>query len=121
MIVNRGLAIYFFDDRIRISDKTMEELNNPKYIHLLVNREEKQLYIRPSEKRYNDTLKVVRHKENGGWCYRIYSRGFLKFLAYLIGLPYPSDSVWYDLEMQNDGKTALVNLNAYHIVPYRVE
>lgn len=117
-MINRGLAIYFFDDRIRISDRTMEELGHPKYIHLLLNREEKHMFIRASEKRDNDTFKVIRHKENGGWCYRIYSKGFVKFLAYLIGVPYPSDSVWYDLEMQDDGETAFIDLNDFHLIPY---
>ena len=120
-MINRGIAIYFFDDRIRISDRTMEELGSPKYIHLLVNRKEKHLFIRASEKRDNDTFKVVRHKEHNGWCYRIYSKGFVKFLAYLIGVPYPSDSVWYDLKMLDDGMTASVDLNKYHIIPYKDE
>ena len=121
MVINRALGIYFFDDRIRFSDKTMDELKEPKYIHLLVNRKEKHLYIRASDKRDNDTFKVVRHKENGGWCYRIYSKGFVKYLAFLIGVPYPSNSVWYDVVMKPDGKTAFVDLNAYHIVPYNEE
>lgn len=54
MTINRGLGVYFFDDRIRISDRTMEELKNPKLIHLLLDRKQKHLYIRPSEKRDND-------------------------------------------------------------------
>ena len=121
MIINRGLGIYFFDDRIRFSDRTMEELKKPKFIHLLLDREQKRLYIRSSEKRDNDTFKVVQHKERGGVCYRIYSKGFVKYLAYLIGVPYPSNSVWYDVIMQEDGQTAFVDLSDYHIIPYREE
>ena len=121
MIINRGLGIYFFDDRIRISDRTMEVLNNPKFIHLLLDRNQKLLFVRPSETRDNDTFKVVRHKERGGVCYRIFSKGFVKYLAYLIGIPYPSNSVWYDVEMKEDEQTAFVDLKDYHITPYREE
>lgn len=121
MIINRGLGVYFFDDRIRFSDTTMNELKDPKFIHILLDRNQKHLYIRPSEKRDNDTFKVVRHKDKGGMVYRIYSKGFVKYLAFLIGLPYPSDSVWYDVVMQEDGQTAFVDLNDYHIVPYRAD
>lgn len=121
MIINRGLGIYFFDDRIRFSEDTMNALKDPKYIHLLINRKEKHLYIRPSEKRDNDTFKVVRHEDRGGMTYRIYSKGFVKYLAYLIGVPYPFNSVWYDIIMQEEGQTAFVDLKDYHITPYREE
>ncbi len=118
-MINRGLGIYFFHDRIRLSDRTIEELDNPKYIHLLLDKKEKHLFIRASKKRDNDTFRVIRYRERGGWCYRIYSKGFVKYLAYLIGLPYPFNSVWYDVTMLEDRQTAFVDLNEYHIIPNR--
>ena len=115
----RGLAIYFFDDTIRIFEKTMEELQFPKYIHLFIDRDKKLLYIKGSKARDNNTFRVSRRKESEEWRYRIYSKGFVKYLASLVGVPYPSDSLWYEEELLDDGNTVQVKLEEYHPIPYR--
>ena len=118
-MVKRGLAIYFFDDTIRIFEKTMEELQFPKYIHLFIDREKKLLYIKGSKARDNNTFRVSRRKESEEWRYRIYSKGFVKYLASLVGVAYPSDSLWFEEELMDGGNIVQVKLNEFHPIPYK--
>ena len=90
-MTNRGLAIYFHDERIRIFNKTIEDLGYPKYIHIFIKEKEKQLFIRRSDTRDNDTFKISYSKLDGEWRYRINLRQFVNYLAGVIGVPFPSD------------------------------
>ncbi len=117
----QGIGIYFFDDRIRIFSKTMEDLKYPKYIHLLIMRKEKLLLIRGCEKRDNDTFKVMKRQDGGEWRYRISSKAFVIYLASLIGVPYPSDSLWLQEAIKKDENTVLINLSNYQVLPYYSE
>lgn len=120
-MVKKGLAIYFFDDTIHVFEKTMEELQYPKHIHIFINSEAKLLYVRSSLKRDNNTFKVNRKKENTEWRYRIFSKDFVKYLASLIGVHYPSNSIWLEGILMEDGKTVQIDLSNYHVIPYRTE
>ena len=114
----QGLGIYFYDDRIRLFGKTMEDLGYPKYIHLLLMKEEKLLLIEGCDKRDNDTFKVSKRKDEGEWRYRISCKAFVKYLALLIGVPYPSESLWFQESIKRDEKTVIINLNKYQVLPY---
>lgn len=120
-MTNRGLAIYFHDERIRIFNKTIEDLGNPKYIHIYIKEKEKQLFIRRSDTRDNDTFRINYSKLDGEWRYRISSRQFVEYLAGVIGVPFPSESLWFDGVLLQDGQTVFVDLAQYHVVEYKQE
>jgi hypothetical protein len=119
---NRGLAIYFYDERIRIAEKTFEDLRYPRYIHLFINEKEKQLYIRAAEMRDNDTFRVSVSKRGGEYRYRISSKRFVKYLAAVVGVPFPSDSLWFEEgTLLPDGKTVRIDLTHYNVTEYKAE
>ena len=119
-MTNRGLAIYFYDERIRIAEKTFEDLNYPRYIHLFINEKEKQLFIRAAETRDNDTFRVSISKRGGEYRYRINSKSFVKYLATIIGVPFPSDSLWFkEGTLLPDGKTVRIDLSHYNVTEYK--
>lgn len=121
-MTNRGLAIYFYDERIRIAEKTFEDLRYPRYIHLFINEKEKQLYIRAAEARDNDTFRVSVTKRGGEYRYRISSKRFVKYLAAVVGVPFPSDSLWFEEGiLLPDGKTVRIDLSHYNVTEYKAE
>ena len=120
-MTNRGMAIYFHDERIRIFNKTIEDLGCPKYIHLFINEENGQLFIRRAEKRDNDTFRVTITKHRDSSRYRINSKSFVKYLAHVIGVAFPSDSLWFEGRLLDDGMTVLINLRDFHISEYRYD
>ena len=54
---NLILAFYFRDKRINIGKKTMEAIGMPDYVHLLLDRREKWLFVKGCEKD-NDAFNV---------------------------------------------------------------
>ncbi len=118
-MISRGLAIYFHDERIRIFNKTIEDLGYPKYIHLFINEADKQLFIRSSVKRDNDTFRVSYTELGNERRYRISSKWFVKYLASVIGVPFPSESLWFEGNLLQDGETVLIDLSKYHITEYK--
>jgi len=120
-MTNRGMAIYFHDERIRIFNKTIEDLGYPKYIHLFINETKKQLFIRRADSRDNDTFKVSYSKTGGEWRYRISSKWFVRYLADVIGVPFPSESLWFEGTLLPDGITVAIDLNQYHVTEYKME
>lgn len=116
---NRGMAVYFYDERICLWKDTIEFLKNPKYIHLLIDEKNKHLFIRPAEKRDNDTFRIIYSQFDDDNRYRISSKRFVKYLAALIGVKFPSNSLWFEGYFLEGEDTVLINLNHYHITDYR--
>ncbi len=113
-----GISIYFYDGRIRFHKGSMQDLGQPPYIHLFLNKEDKKLLIRGSEVRDNNAFKVSYRKTNGEWRYQINCLQFVKHLAGIIGVEYPSESLLFDGVLLNDKKTVLVDLSKYTKIPY---
>lgn len=117
-MTNKGITVYFFDERLRIFKEAMEFLKYPKYIHLLIDEKNKHLFIRRSETRDNDTFRVVTTQFGEERRYRISSKWFVKYLASLIGVEFPSNSLWFDGYFMEDENTVLIDLNKYHVIEY---
>ena len=117
-----GISAYFTGDRIRIRYKTIEELDNPEYIHLRINEEKKHLFIEKCERdmdafriKYQQVLDGRKVKDPS--CY-INAKNFLVYMAGVIGVPKDSPSLRFDGQLMPDG-TVFVDLNRYEVIEYK--
>lgn len=58
MSMETGISMYFWDHRISIRKQALLDLGNPQYIHLLINKSKKYLFIQRCEERDNDTFPI---------------------------------------------------------------
>lgn len=119
MQLETGISMYFWDQRINIRKKALLDLGNPPFIHLMVNEKEKQLFVQRCEKRDNDTFSIEYHEESGDReCYYIYAKNLMRYLASVVGVPFPSNSLRFGGQILDDGKTLFVDLKEYQEIPY---
>ena len=118
-MINRGMAVYFYDERICLWKETIDYLNYPKYIHLLLDEKNKLLFIKPADKRDNDTFRIIYSQFDEDNRYRISSKQFVKKLASIIGVDFPSNSLWFEGYYLKEEHSVLINLSRYHITEYR--
>ena len=115
-----GISIYFYDERIRFRKGTVDEIGNPTYIHLYINEKKKQMFIQACEERDNDAFEITTEKNGGEWRLQIIAKAFVKYLATLIGVPFPSDSLYFPSIPMGDDKTILIDLKDYQVIPYEM-
>lgn len=119
MATETGISMYFWDNRISIWKKTLLKLGNPQYIHLRINQSKKHLFIQRCEERDNDAfpIKCSDDLDEMEHCY-INAKNLMQYLANLIDVPYPSNSLRFDGRIMEDEITLFVDLNSYQEIPY---
>ena len=119
MQLETGISMYFWDSRISIRKKALQVLGNPSFIHLMINEKEKQLFIQRCEQRDNDTFQINYLDDSGDIeYYYINAKNLMRYLAMLIGVPYPSNSLRFGGRVLDDGMTIYVDLKEYQEIPY---
>lgn len=119
MAMETGISMYFWDNRISIWKKTLLRLGNPQYIHLRINKSKKYLFIQRCEERDNDAFPIncSDDPEEMEHCY-INAKNLLQYLAHLIDVPYPSNSLKFSGRIMEDEITLFIDLNSYQEIPY---
>ena len=117
-MINKAMAIYFYDERIRLCNEMMACLDYPKYIHILIDENNKHLFIKLAETRDNDTFRIVYSQFGTERRYRISSKWFVKRLAALIGVKFPSNSIWFEGYYLEKNKSVFIDLKNFHITEY---
>lgn len=114
--------MYFWDHRISIRKQALLDLGNPQYIHLLINKSKKYLFIQRCEERDNDTF-PIQYREDTEEIDRYYinAKNLMEYLARLIGVPFPSNSLRFNGKIMDDGITLFVDLNEYQVIPYEMK
>lgn len=113
-----GITLSFRHDCIHIRKETIAALGEPEYIHLRINNEEKQIFIQSCEKD-NDAFRVSYYvvdgkTDSGKYC--IFAKKLLTYLALVIGVEYPSNSLWFSGQLLDDKKTVFVDLSTYRVI-----
>jgi hypothetical protein len=93
----------------------------PKYIHVLINEDEKAVFIQKCE--YDQDAFEVRFehlKKDGSLLmyYKINAKPLLRYFARLLGVGFDSESFWFSGILLDDGVTVYVDLKKYQIIPY---
>lgn len=122
MSMETGISMYFWDHRISIRKQALLDLGNPQYIHLLINKSKKHLFIQRCEERDNDTF-PIQYCEDTEEIDRYYinAKNLMEYLARLIGVPFPSNSLRFNGKIMDDGITLFVDLNEYQVIPYEMK
>lgn len=122
MSMETGISMYFWDHRISIRKQALLDLGNPQYIHLLINKSKKYLFIQRCEERDNDTF-PIQYREDTEEIDRYYinAKNLMEYLARLIGVPFPSNSLRFNGKIMDDGITLFVDLNEYQVIPYEMK
>lgn len=111
-----GITLLFRDERIYIRRGTMKQLGQPDNIHIHINEKEKRLFIQACEKD-NDAFRVNYYLAK----YCICSKVLLRYLAAVIGVPFPSDSLNFSGVLLEDKQTVFIDLRKYTVIPYNGE
>lgn len=115
------ITMSFYDDRIHIWKQTIEYMNKPRYMKLYVDEKHKWFFIQVTEKKDSNTFKIYYTKENVlfGRCH-IMAKKLMKYLASVIGVPYPSDSLKFQGRLLEDDRTLYFDLKKYEVIPYSI-
>ena len=115
-----GISIYFRNNRINIHRRAIYAIGRPQYIHLLINREKKQIFIQ-SCKMDKDAFKVYyqNNQRNAINCY-LNSKWLIRHFADLLGVSYTAESMYFPGIILSDGCTMFVDLNHYEVIPHNL-
>lgn len=108
-----GITLLFRDERIYIRRGTMKQLGQPNYIHILINEKEKHLYIQACDKD-KDAFRVNYYVTKCCIC----SKVLIRYLATVVGVPFPYDSLNYTGVLMDDMQTVFIDLRNYTVIPY---
>lgn len=113
-----GLSISFRWNRIRFRTQLIECIGNPEYIHLLIDRENKLLYVQACE-RDKDAFKVYFQNDPSDAAFYIRGKRLMQYLARVIGL-HSVDAVRY-VGTPYDPGTVLIKLKEYEVIARELE
>ena len=118
-----GISIYFRYRIMNIHRGAINAIGKPKYIHLLINRQEKKMFIQGCEQD-RDAFKVYYafsgKNHNVDQCH-IRSRWFIEYFADMLGVAYDSESLCFSGILLEDGRTIQIDLNQYEVIAYHPE
>lgn len=113
-----GLSISFRWSRIRFRTQLIECIGNPEYIHLLIDRENKLLYVQACE-RDKDAFKVNFQNDPSDAAFYIRGKRLMEYLARVIGLR-SEEAVRY-VGAPFDSDTVLIHLKNYEVIARELE
>ena len=113
------LSFYFRHNRINIGKRTMEAIGMPDYIHLLVSRKKKYLFIKPCKKDKEAFNVYFTHGEgNDDLQYRINEKPLLKWLGQLAGIESETDTVQFSGIYIPQDNAVCFNLREYSVISH---
>jgi len=118
MLMESGITVNFWNNEINIRTKTLKDLRSPRFVHILINEKEQHLYIRRCEKRDNDAFPIDYAAVETDTKCRFKAKSLVMYLASVIGVNYPSQSLRFFGHLLEDGDTVLINLDDRHTIPY---
>ncbi len=118
MVMESGITVNFHNNEINIRIRTLKELRSPRFVHILINAKERHLYIQRCEERDNDAFPIdYTAVETDRKC-RFKAKPLVIYLASIIGVPYPSQSLRFCGRLLEDGDTVLIDLDDHQILSY---
>ena len=117
-----SMALCFRDSRINISKKTMEALGMPGYVHLLIDRGQKWLFLKACE-RDKDAINVYYTTGEGSelFHYQIIGKTLLSLISGIMGVGRYSDSLRLLGSYLPDDEAVYFDMNRYDVIPYGEE
>ena len=112
------LAFYFRYNKIYIGKKTMAALGMPQYVHLLVDRKEKWLFVKAC-KRDKDAFNVYYSPVDGDEIrYTINEKPLLLWFSRIIGLDKDSQSIRFEGNFMEEENAVFFDMNKYTFITY---
>ena len=117
-----GISFLFNSDRINIWRETVENLGMPQYIHLLINEQEKKMFIQTCDHDKDASrLYYTRGKTGRKAQFHVIAKQLMKYLAVLCETDYNGPSIRFDGVLLEDGHTIYYNLLEYEIIEFEEE
>lgn len=118
MAMESGITVNFSSNEINIRIKTLKDLRSPRFVHIFINEKERHLLIRRCEERDNDAFPIdYAAVEIDNKC-RFKAKPLVIYLANVIGLPYPAQTLRFCGNLLEDSDTVLIDLDDHQFLPY---
>jgi len=118
MAMESGITVNFSNNEINIRIKTLKDLRSPRFVHIFINEKERQLLIRRCEERDNDAFPIDYAAVEIDKKCRFKAKPLVIYLASVIGLPYPAQTLRFCGNLLEDGDTVLIDLDDHQFLPY---
>jgi len=118
MAMESGITVNFSSNEINIRTKTLKDLRSPLFVHIFINEKERHLLIRRCEERDNDAFPIDYAAVEIDKKCRFKVKPLVIYLASVIGLPYPSNTLRFCGNLLEDGDTVLIDLDDHQFLPY---
>lgn len=118
MAMESGITVNFSNNEINIRTKTLKDLRSPRFVHIFINEKERHLLIRRCEERDNDAFPIDYAAVEIDKKCRFKAKPLVIYLASVIGLPYPSQTLRFCGNLLEDGDTVLIDLDDHQFLPY---
>ena len=118
MAMESGITVNFSNNEINIRTKTLKDLRSPRFVHIFINEKERQLLIRRCEERDNDAFPIDYAAVEIDKKCRFKAKPLVIYLASVIGLPYPAQTLRFCGNLLEDGDTVLIDLDDHQFLPY---
>lgn len=118
MAMESGITLNFSSNEINIRIKTLKDLRSPRFVHIFINEKERHLLIQRCEERDNDAFPIDYAAVEIDKKCRFKAKPLVIYLANVIGLPYPSQTLRFYGNLMEDGDTVLIDLDDHQFLPY---
>jgi len=118
MAMESGITVNFSNNEINIRIKTLKDLRSPRFVHIFINEKERHLLIRRCEERDNDAFPIDYAAVEIDKKCRFKAKPLVIYLASVIGLPYPAQTLRFCGNLLEDGDTVLIDLDDHQFLPY---
>lgn len=118
MAMESGITVNFSNNEINIRIKTLKDLRSPRFVHIFINEKERHLLIRRCEERDNDAFPIDYAAVEIDKKCRFKAKPLVIYLASVIGLPYPAQTLRFCGNLLEDGNTVLIDLDDHQFLPY---
>ena len=118
MAMESGITVNFSNNEINIRIKTLKDLRSPRFVHIFINEKERHLLIRRCEERDNDAFPIDYAAVEIDKKCRFKAKPLVIYLASVIGLPYPAQTLRFCGNLLEDGDTILIDLDDHQFLPY---
>ena len=118
MAMESGITVNFSSNEINIRIKTLKDLRSPRFVHIFINEKERHLLIRRCEERDNDAFPIDYAAVEIDKKCRFKAKPLVIYLASVIGLPYPAQTLRFCGNLLEDGDTVLIDLDDHQFLPY---
>ena len=118
MAMESGITVNFSNNEINIRTKTLKDLRSPRFVHIFINEKERQLLIQRCDERDNDAFPIDYAAVEIDKKCRFKAKPLVIYLANVIGVEYPSQTLRFCGNLLEDGNTVLIDLDDHQFLPY---